>query len=363
MTDARHRTPETDGVRDAPCRPAAPEPRRALGRAWVSHRGPEKRPSAWVWMPLLTLVVLAGCVLVGPSVLGLPDLSTATGRAILGLRITRVACGFVVGAALAAAGVILQAVLRNPLAEPYVLGVSGGSGLGAAVAIVMGASAGPLALPLFAFTGGVITLLLVYGLARSGGGGSIYGLILSGVIVSSICSSLLMFLIATAPVQGLHSILWWMLGSLQPASSDLVAVTAGLLTVACIVGWLLTHALNALALGHENAHHVGLRLGLIVPAALATATFMTAAAVSLAGIIGFVGLIVPHVSRRLFGADHRRLLPLAALFGGAFLAVCDALARTVLAPVEIPVGVVTALLGGPFFLLILRRKHKHGWIA
>jgi iron complex transport system permease protein len=314
-------------------------------------------------MPILTLAVLAGCVLIGPSSLGLPDTGTLTGRAILALRISRVACGFVVGAALAGAGVIFQAVLRNPLAEPYVLGVSGGSGLGAAFAIILGARIGPLALPLFAFAGGILTLLLVYALARSGGVGGIYGLILSGVIVSSICSSLLMFLIATAPVQGLHSILWWMLGSLQPASYALVKTSALLLVGAFAVGWLLTHALNALALGHENAHHVGLRLGFVIPTALATATFMTATAVSLAGIIGFVGLIVPHVSRRLFGADHRRLLPLAALFGGAFLALCDALARTVLAPVEIPVGVVTALLGGPFFLLILRRKHKQGWLA
>ncbi len=325
-----------------------------------------RHASRWVWLlaPLATLAVLAFCALLGPSGIGLPDFRSPIGRAILDMRLSRVACGFLVGAALAGAGVILQAVLRNPLAEPYVLGVSGGSGLGAAIAILVGAGAlGELALPVFAFAGGVLTLLLVYGLARTNGTTSIYGLILSGVIVSAICSSFLMFLVATSPVEGLHSIVWWMLGSLQPTSTRLIAMTAVLLTAAFVVGWFLTQAMNALSLGHENAHHVGVRLGLVVPAALGTATFMTAIAVSMAGIIGFVGLIVPHVSRRLFGADHRRLLPMSALFGGAFLAVCDALARVVLAPVEIPVGVMTALFGGPFFLLILRRKHHQGWLS
>lgn len=315
-------------------------------------------------IPAVAAMLLFACLLMGPSGAGLPDLSGSTGRAILFLRFNRLVCGFIVGAALAGAGVILQAVLRNPLAEPYVLGVSGGSGLGAAVAILSGLSlANPFLLPLCAFAGGVLTLLLVYRLAKSGGKVSIYGLILSGVIVSSVCSSLLMFLVATAPVEGLHSVLWWMLGNLQPASNELLWSAGLLVAVSTALAWLFTHQLNALALGHETAHNVGVRVGLVVPLVLGLATFMTATAVSASGLIGFVGLIVPHVTRKLVGADHRRLLPVAALFGGVFLSVCDAIARTMVAPVEIPVGVVTALCGGPFFLLVLRSKRKRGWLA
>jgi len=285
------------------------------------------------------------------------------GRAILLLRANRVLCGFIVGAALAAAGVVFQAVLQNPLAEPYVLGVSGGAGLGAALAILTGLGAlGSLSLPICAFVGGTATLLLVFNLARDGQGTpNIYSLILCGVVVSAVCSSLLMFLVATAPVEGLHSVLWWMLGDLQPGSTRLLTAIGATMLIAMAILWSLTPELNALALGREAAHHVGVRLNVAIPLALGAATFLAAAAVSLSGLIGFVGLIVPHAARGLVGADHRRLLPASVLLGGTSLAVCDALARTVMAPVEIPVGVITALCGGPFFLYLLRRKRKGGW--
>jgi len=308
--------------------------------------------------------VLAGCLLLGASGVGWPDMATRAGRAILNLRVNRVLCGFLVGAALSCAGLILQAVLRNPLAEPYVLGVSSGAGLGAAAAILSGLGAASLfALPLCAFGGGAVTIIIVYTLACSGGKPSVYGLILSGVIVSSICSSLLMFLVATAPVEGLHSVMWWMLGSLQPASRVTLAGTGAIIAIVFSATWILSRDLNALALGDEVAHHIGVRTRVIVPVVLGVATLATGAAVSMAGLIGFVGLIVPHVTRGVFGADHRRLVPAAAVGGGVFLAVCDALARTLMSPVEIPVGVVTALFGGPFFLAILTRKRRQGWLA
>jgi len=284
------------------------------------------------------------------------------GRAILLLRTNRVLCGFMVGAALASAGVVFQAVLQNPLAEPYVLGVSGGSGLGAAVAILIGFSGlGSLALPVCAFVFGIATLFLVFTLARDGRGTpNIYSLILCGVVVSAMCSSLLMALCSMATRDGLHDVFWWMLGNLQPTSTGLLVVTGAGMIVSFGILWALTPELNALALGREAAHHVGVRLSITIPLALGAATFMAASAVSLSGLIGFVGLIVPHATRGLTGADHRRLLPMAALLGGASLAVCDALARTVIAPIEIPVGVITALCGGPFFLYLLRRKRKGG---
>jgi iron complex transport system permease protein len=321
--------------------------------------------TALLWLILLfTPLVLGFCLLLGASGLGLPDWHDPSGRAIFGLRLTRIVAGFVIGAGLSCSGVVMQALLRNPLAEPYVLGVSSGAGLGAALAILTGfGAAGVLTLPVSAFVFACLTLILVYTLASEGGVTSIYGLILSGVIVSSVCSSLLMFLISVAPMEGLHSILWWMLGDLQVPSLPLLTICSALAVVGFLVVWLLAPELNALTLGTEMAHHLGVRTNLVVVLGLAMATLITASAVAMAGLIGFVGLIVPHAMRALLGPDHRRLLPAAALGGGVFLAICDAVARTIIAPQEIPVGVITALIGGPFFLVILRRRRKQGWIG
>lgn len=314
---------------------------------------------------LLSVPVLcAFSLLLGPSGLGFPDLSHPAGVSIMELRLGRMLMGLAVGAGLSASGVVFQALLRNPLAEPYVLGVSGGAGLGATVSILAGSSlALPLNLPVTAFASAVITLMVVYGIASQGAGGSpsVYSLILSGVIVSAICSSLIMFLVSTASVEGLHNVIWWMLGNLQPVSAK-QQVFSSFLVVFGIAGiWLLSTRLNALTLGREMAHYQGINAGAVILSGLLLATLLAATAVSMAGMIGFVGLIVPHVMRAVFGPDHRRLVPLGSLGGGVFLVLCDALARTVLAPVEIPVGVVTALAGGPFFLLILQRKMRHSW--
>jgi len=313
-------------------------------------------------VPLLLIVSL----MLGPSGIGFPDLDSPVGSAIASLRFSRMLMGMMTGAALAASGVVFQALLRNPLAEPYVLGVSGGAGLGATVSILAGASlALPMSLPVVAFMSAVLTLLLVYGIASQGSAGqpSVYSLILSGVIVSAICSSIIMFLVSTASVDGMHNVIWWMLGSLQPASTAQQQFSA-LLIVGGIAGcWVLSSRLNALVLGREMAHYQGINAGVVIIVGLLFSTLLAATAVSLSGMIGFVGLIVPHVMRASFGPDHRRLLPLAALGGGVFLVICDAVARTILAPVEIPVGVVTALVGGPFFLLILHRRMKQAWIA
>lgn len=317
------------------------------------------------WLLLaLTPVVLVGCLWFGPAGIGFPDWSTSEGRLLLQLRLPRVLAGFLVGAALSSAGTVFQAVLRNPLAEPYVLGISSGGGLGAALAILTGlAAASPFSLPLAAFAAALATLALVYRLAGGGGRGapSLYGLILSGVIVSAIASSLLMFCISIAPLEGMHSILWWMLGNLQADSPVLLGAVAVLVAGAFAGLWLLAGSLNALALGTDMAHHLGVRTRLVLALGLGLATAMTAAAVSLAGLIGFIGLVVPHVVRTLTGADHRRLLPAAALGGGLFLPVCDAVARCALPHgQEIPVGVLTAFLGGPFFLFLLRRRRDPG---
>ena len=338
-------TPTLTKPTDNAAADAAGEPRGA--RRWL-------RP----WMLLAVApAVLAGCLALGPAGLGIPSPTDPLGRAVFALRLNRVLAGFMVGAALASSGAVLQALLRNPLAEPYVLGVSSGAGLGAALSILCGAAAASaVATPLLAFGGALATLALVQALARDGGGWSPHSLILSGVIVSSVCASVLMFLVSLAPVEGLHSILWWMLGNLEVASGGVFAACAALTAAAYAVSRLLARELNALTLGEPLAHHVGVRTRAATGLGLAAATLAAAAAVALAGLIGFVGLIVPHAVRRLAGPDHERLLPCAALAGGLFLALCDAVARTALAPVEIPVGVVTALIGGPCFVAILRRR-------
>lgn len=310
-----------------------------------------------------SILLLTLCVLSGPSGFGMPAIHTPIGRAILFLRLNRIAAGLVVGAALSCAGVVFQALLRNPLAEPYVLGVSSGAGLGAAAAILsgFGTAATFFLLPAAAFVGAILTLLIVLAVA-GGTRASVYSLILSGVIVSSIASSILMFLVATAPREGLHSVIWWMLGNLQPTSPLLLIITAVAVALGIAVAWLMAPQLDALALGRETAHHVGVRTGLMTGIGLVLGSLLAASAVSLAGLIGFVGLIVPHVMRSLLGPGHRRLVPSTALAGGVFLTVCDAVARSVLAPREIPVGVLTALCGGPFFLVILKLRGRRGWI-
>ncbi len=309
------------------------------------------------------LLLLIGCVLSGPSGFGLPAIDTPVGRAILVLRLNRIVTGLVVGAALSCAGVIFQALLRNPLAEPYILGVSSGAGLGAAIAILIGLGTAVtlFLLPAAAFVGAVLALLIVLAVA-GGTRASVYSLILSGVIVSAIASSILMFLVATAPRDGLHSIIWWMLGNLQPGSQGQMLITAVVVLAGVVGAWFIAPQLDALTLGREVAHHVGVRTELMMTLGLLLGSLLAAAAVSLAGLIGFVGLIVPHVMRSILGPQHRRLIPASALAGGTFLAVCDAVARSVLAPREIPVGVLTALCGGPFFLAILKLRGRKGWI-
>ncbi len=325
-------------------------------------------------VPVLKIVVFLGAVLLllflslllGPTGILLPDTATPVGSAIMSLRFNRMIMGLLVGAALSVSGVVFQAVLRNPLAEPYVLGVSGGAGLGATFAILFGAVAAiPLSLPFTAFVSAVATLLLVYGIASRGSGGtpSVYSLILSGVIISAICSSLIMFFVSMASVEGLHNVIWWMLGNLQPAPLSQRLVAALFIASGIAGSMLLASRLNALTLGREMAHYQGINADAVILVALLCATLLAATAVSISGMIGFVGLIVPHVMRAIFGPEHKMLIPLSALGGGTFLAVCDAFARSVLAPIEIPVGVVTAIAGGPFFLLILQRKMKGAWIG
>lgn len=281
---------------------------------------------------------------------------------IVRLRLARMALSIVAGAGLSVAGVIFQAILQNPLAEPYVLGVSSGAGLGAALAIVLGLSAaGAWTVPATAFAGALGTIVLVYALARTTAGAApAQTLLLSGVVVNAVFSSMLMFLVSTAPSEEMHSVVWWLLGSLQTFDWQLLRVVAAVVGAGLLLTLLFARDLNLMTLGEEPAVHLGLDVRWTRGLFLMAASLMTGATVAACGLIGFVGLIVPHSVRLAIGPDHRRLVLASALAGAAFLVLADSLARTAIAPVEIPIGVITAFLGGPFFLFLLRRRRSPG---
>ena len=282
---------------------------------------------------------------------------------IFRLRLARTALCVVAGAGLSAAGVIFQAILRNPLAEPYVLGVSSGAGLGAALAIVLGLSAaGAWTLPATAFAGALGTILLVYALARTPTGTApVQTLLLSGVVVSAVLGSILMFVVSVAPSEKLHGVVWWLLGNLQVFDWGLLRIVSAVVAAGLAVSVLFARDLNLMALGEEPAAHLGLDVEWTKKLFFLLASLMTGATVAACGLIGFVGLIVPHTVRLVAGPDHRRLVTASALAGAAFLVLADSVARTIIAPREVPIGVITAMLGGPFFLGLLRKRKASYW--
>ena len=282
---------------------------------------------------------------------------------IVELRVARILLAIVAGAGLSVSGVVFQALLRNPLAEPYVLGVSSGAGLGAATAVILHLSIVSIwMLPAMAFLGALGTILLVYALARQPGGAApIHTLLLSGIMISSVFGSLLMFLVSLSSSENLHNVIWWLLGNLQIFDWGLLRAAAAVVGFGVVATVVLSRDLNVMALGEEPAAHLGLDVEQTKKLFFLLAALMAGATVAACGLIGFVGLIVPHSVRLAIGPDHRRLVPASALAGATFLVLADSLARTVIAPVEIPIGVVTAFVGGPFFLFLLRRKKRSSW--
>ncbi|MCW9050547.1 MAG: iron ABC transporter permease [Deltaproteobacteria bacterium] len=270
------------------------------------------------------------------------------------IRLPRALLAGLVGAALSLSGTTFQAVLRNPLADPYLLGVSGGAALGAVIALTFGFQSS-LILPLAAFVGAIAALSLVYMVAQAHTCSS-HTLILAGVMVGSLAAALLLFLLWRAPSDATRQAIFWLAGNLSLADPDWLTwgwlwVTGGFLLL-----WLQAPNLDLLTQGEETAETLGLDVGRTRLVLFALAGALTACAVALAGLVGFVGLVIPHICRLLWGPGHRLLLPLSALLGGSFLMISDAIARSIYAPAEIPVGVVTAIMGAPFFLYLLRRK-------
>lgn len=283
---------------------------------------------------------------------------------VFDIRLPRVVTAALIGAALSAAGVLFQALLRNPLAEPYSIGTSGGAALGATIGVILSArlGAGWAGVPTLAFVGAIGTTLLVYSLARVGGKTPIVTLLLAGLSVSVILgySMSLLLLMSDRFQRDLRIVYVWLLGGVTTAPWSHVGVTAAIVLIGCAYALGRTRRLNALALGDEASASLGLHVERERGIVIAIGALLTAAAVAAGGLIGFVGLIVPHVGRVLVGPNHDRLLPLSILGGGIFLVLADLVARVALAPAEIPLGIVTAFTGGPLFLYLLRRT-KEGY--
>ncbi|WP_317981942.1 FecCD family ABC transporter permease [Paenibacillus glycanilyticus] len=275
------------------------------------------------------------------------------------VRLSRVLLGVLVGACLGLAGAGFQGVLRNPLADPYTLGVSSGSSVGAAFLILFGYQAvlGEWTIPVVAFMTGTLTLLGVFFLARSRGVMQIETLILSGVIIQSFLGAFVSFMVSMSD-EVINQILFWLMGSLAMKNWADVYIVLPCLVIGLPILIAYGQALNLFVLGERHAEHLGIRVERTKLIVLIGSTLLTAAAVSVSGVIGFVGLVVPHLIRLMVGPDYRLLIPLSAIGGGIFVLWSDTLARIALAPKEIPLGVVTALLGAPFFAYLLYRRKK-----
>ena len=301
---------------------------------------------------LPALLVACAAPLVGPE--------RTTARILWDLRVPRVLLGFLAGGTLALVGATLQAILRNPLATPYTLGVTGGGALGAFIAFSLPGlnwSLGPFTtLQLFALGGCGAALAFIYALARRPEGVSMGILLLAGVTVGILCGALMLLVRFLANPNLLVAMDHWMMGSLDVVAYRSLSTLAPLLLPGLGLLVLQTVALNHLSLGEDMAAGHGVDVAAVHRGVFFGAGLATAAVVSVAGPIGFVGLIVPHAVRRLSGFDHRVVLPGCFCLGGAFLVACDALARTVIAPTELPVGILTALIGGPVFIAILLRR-------
>ncbi len=291
-----------------------------------------------------------------------PDWEVAAEQIVVLVRLPRVLLGMLVGASLAVAGAGFQGVLRNPLADPYTLGVSSGSAIGAAVLIFFGwqfSVLGVFTLPAIAFITGSITLWIVLWLARENGKLPIESLILSGVVMQSFLGAVVSFLTAMSK-KTVNEILYWTMGSLSLRGWSYTAILFPYLLLGALYLWSRAKHLNLLSLGERQAAHSGMAVERTKLLVLLVATLMTAAAVSVSGVIGFVGLVVPHMIRLITGPDYRLIIPLSAMGGGIFMMWSDLAARSLLAPTEIPLGIVTAFVGAPFFgyLLYLKKKQR-----
>jgi iron complex transport system permease protein len=295
----------------------------------------------------------------GPPGAG-PSVDGAGAQAIVwNLRLPRLALALLVGAGLAAAGVVMQAFFQNPMADPYIVGVSAGSALGATLGMVVWSGASVLGLAartVFAFAGATGVTVLVYLLARRGGRVQTVTLLLTGLAVSALASAICSLLLMVARAHDMQLVVFWLMGSVADRGWTAVRVLTGPVCLGLLAAYTLSRELNVLLMGEESAHHLGVDVERTRLLLLGISSVLAAACVSLTGMIGFVGLIVPHFMRSLSGPDHRVLLPAAAIGGGVLVAIADVVARSIAAPLELPIGIITSILGCPFFLFLLQRS-------
>lgn len=319
---------------------------------------------------VLLVLIMFLCSLVGPQDISLkaamsrpanPAIANPSHQILVSVRIPRVLLAAMVGAALAASGVTFQALLRNPLADPYILGISSGAGLGAMLAIISGFSWtlwGRSPIAVFAFGGALGTVWLVWAIGRLTGKYHTTGLLLAGVVVNAFFSALILFLVSIAKSQELQATMFWLMGNMIEEDFLVLWVGGGCITAGIVALFFLSPQLNIISIGRQDARSIGVSVERTELAAFAVSAFITAIAVSMSGLIGFVGLIIPHAVRLVLGPDHRQLLPVSSLMGAVFLVVADTVARVIVAPAQLPVGVVTAMIGGPFFLILLIRYSR-----
>jgi len=328
-----------------------------------------------IFIPILGLMLLGALVLAGavgavrvsPGEIISASTAIFTGTDSLSagefiwlrVRLPRIILSAVVGASLAISGTVLQGLFRNPMAEPYIIGVSSGGALGATLVLMFGQGLMflSLSLPVFAFLGALAATGLVYGLSRVDGRISTTTLLLSGIAVSSFVSALIALLM-TLHGEDLYAVFFWLMGSFSARNWGHVRMILPFFVVGFAVSFFYYRELNVMLLGDDKAAHLGVDLEKAKPVLLAATALLAGAAVSVSGLIGFVGLIIPHIVRLIIGPDHKTLIPAAALGGAFFLLVADIIARTVLAPTEIPIGIVTSLFGAPFFIYLLRTRRR-----
>ena len=273
------------------------------------------------------------------------------------IRFPRLVLAIAVGGALSLSGAILQGIYRNPLVEPYTLGISGGAALGIALVMILGLqSLGFFVMPVFGFAGAVVTLFLVYFLSIRRGGLSINSMLLIGVMVSFISSSAMMFLMSVTTSDNIQNIIFWVMGSLDETNVLLIKIALFSAVSGLVLTYFFARPLNALRLGEVKAKHLGINTNVSIKLLFFIASLLTGVAVSVAGVIGFVGLVIPHLVRLIIGNDYRVLLAGSFLGGAIFLVLSDTLARSIISPNELPVGVITGFIGGIVFIVVLSRS-------
>lgn len=301
----------------------------------------------------IRLVLILVCLLILTAIISLCIGSAGIGlnvehSIIFGIRLPRILLAIVIGGALSTTGVIFQGMFRNPLVEPYTLGVSGGAALAVAICVVLGLN---IFLPLAGFLGAVASIFVIYLIGFRRG-----ILLLAGVMISFITSSLVMLIMAVAGSEELHSIVFWIMGSLEEPNTEVIGIVSLLIFAGLVISIFFSHSLNAFSVGEEEAVHLGINVERTKRMLFLLGSLLTGCSVSISGIIGFVGLVVPHFMRMLVGQDHRILIITSFLGGGIFLLVCDTLARTIISPMELPVGVITGIIGGSIFIYFLSRR-------